>query len=333
MKLGVALSGGGVRGAAHIGVLKALEEENIKIECISGTSAGSIVASLYSIGYTADEIEDIFLKFEKKIVDLDWRKILPFIMDLFRLKKRGERERLSIVDIDYLGIITFFITLLLRKPNKIDGFVKGNIVENIVYKYSKNKNAEHISQTQIPLAIPTVDINTAQLVIFVSQSIYFKNDDKSVYIDDALISEAVRASSSFPVVFKPKMIRGRRLVDGGIKDNVPANVLKEMGANKILAVNLGYAGNTRNDIDNIFEIASQSIDIMSYQISKFKLEGIDYVLKPKIYDVKLLETHRISECIERGYIAAKKEMPKIKTSLLLRPDFGNQKTKTQFIVT
>lgn len=331
MKLGVALSGGGVRGAAHIGILKALEEEGVHIDYISGTSAGSIVASLYSVGYTPDEIKEIFLKYDRKIVDMDLVKIFSYLIDILLLR-RSIGERLSIIDVDYLGIMAFFVNMILRRQSRIDGFIKGNIIENLVYEYCKRKNITYIKQTKKPLAIPAVDINTAQLVMFVSNASHFKTNERTVYIDDVFVSEAVRASSSFPLVFKPKMLRGRRLVDGGIKDNVPAWVLKEMGADKVLAVNLGYAGCTREEIDNIFEIAFQSIDIMSYQISKLKLKDIDYVFKPKIYDVKLLETHRIGECIERGYSMAKKEMPQIKSALSVKSNFvNNKKAVSKFI--
>lgn len=172
-----------------------------------------------------------------------------------------------------------------------------------------------MQDVKIPLAIPAVDINSAETVMFVSCKVPCDDIPHMIFIDDACIWEAVRASTSFPVVFKPKMLTGRRLVDGGISDNVPVKVLKKMGADRILAVNLGYAGHPKEDIDNIFEIASQSIDIMGYKLSRYKLIGADYVFKPKIYDVTLLETSRIQECIDRAYIKAKKEIPKIREAL------------------
>lgn len=305
MKIGLSLSGGGVRGAAHIGVLKALEQEGIPVGLIAGTSSGSIVAALYAAGYSAKELENIFLNFESGIADFDWSKSIPFFVDLILIKK----------GFTFLGVFMFIISCLLKRNRKVDGFLRGDIIENAIYKYCKEKDALSIKQSKIPLAIPAVDINTAQTILFVSNRTLLKDTKDLIFLDDVVTSEAVRASCAFPVVFKPKMFRGRRLVDGGITDNIPVDVLKKMGADKILAVNLGYSGQTNEDVDNIFEIASQSINIMAYQISKYKLADVDYEFKPQIYDVKLLETERIRDCIDRGYIGTKKALPEIKKAL------------------
>lgn len=317
MKIGVALSGGGIRGAAHIGVLKVFEEAGIPINMISGTSAGSIVGALYASGYTAREIEEIFLRFDKGIADFDWGKLVPFAVDLLLFKRSQDREKLNLVDFDFIGLAIFAGNWILRRKGKIDGFVKGNVIERTVKEYCNRKKVYTIRDVVIPIAIPAVDINTAQTVMFISNKSFLKDTNDTVYIDDADISEAVRASAAFPVVFKPKMFRNRRLVDGGITDNVPTKILKDMGADKVFAVNLGYAGQTKAEIDNIFEIAAQSIDVMAYNLSKIKLKDADYILKPGIYDVRLLEADRIKECIDRGYLAAKKALPDIRKALAI----------------
>ena len=312
MKIGLALSGGGVRGAAHIGVLKALEEGGIPIHMISGTSAGSIVATLYAGGYTPREIEEIFLRFGHRANDSHWEKFCKMMTEIFLFKSREGRFNQNIADVDLWGMLAFCFNWLLTRRGKIDGLIKGNMIEGIVREYCCERKAHLIRDAQIPLAIPAVDINSAETIMFVSDKSLF-NDSKHIkYVDDAYLWEAVRASIAFPGVFKPKMFRGRRLVDGGISDNVPTKVLEDMGADKILAVNLGYSGRPEEDIDNIFEIAAQSIDIMSYQISRLKSSNADYVFDPKIYDIKLLQVSKIQECIDRGYLAAKKEIHKVR---------------------
>jgi len=320
MKIGLALSGGGIRGAAHIGVLKALEEAGIRIDMISGTSAGSIVAALYAVGYTPREIEKIFLQFDGSgLADYDIKKVIPFFIDFLLLKRCCERKKKNLIDIDFVGLLAFIGNTILHRNAKIDGFVKGNVIEKAMYHYCNERDACHIKDTKIPIAIPAVDINSAEKIMFVSNKEYFRHTkDDTIYIDDVLLSEAVRASSAFPVVFKPKMYKGRRLVDGGVRDNVPTRVLKQMGTDRILAVNLGYSGQLKEEVDNIFEIAMQSMSIMAYQMTKHSLADADYVFKPEIYDVKLLEADRIQECIDRGYLAAKKAMPAIREALSIK---------------
>ncbi len=318
MKVGVVLSGGGVRGAAHIGVLRALEESGIPIDVISGTSSGSIVACLYSAGYTPDEIEDIFFNVCRKSGDVKWLSFLPVFLNFVMIKTNKLHSKTNIIDIDLRGIIFFLINLLLMRKDKIDGFLKGDALESVINKYLDNKKVNYLRDTNIPLAIPTVDINNAQTVMFVSSKHGLKDTKHCIHIDDALVWEAVRASSAFPVIFKPKIFRGRRLVDGGLKDNVPVDIVRQMGANKVLAVNLGYSGQTKDEIDNILEIAAQSVSIMSYQLFKYKYNGANYVLNPEIYDVKLFETSKIKECIDRGYKVTKREMYDIKNALNIR---------------
>lgn len=283
MNIGIALSGGGIRGAAHIGILRALEEKNIKPSMISGASSGSIVASLYAMGYTLDEIEKIFSKLSKNLIDFDLK-----------------------------GFVRFLTGMAFKKNIKIDGLIRGEIIERILRQLTLYRKFEKMSDIKMPLAISSVDINTSEIVMFTSERLY---DNRIIYNSDAKIWEAVRASISFPLVFKPKFIGKRRLVDGGVRCNIPAKVLKKMGADKVIAVNLGYCGEHHKDIDNIFEIVSQTIDIMTYSIFECDNKDIDYILKPRIYDMKLLEVDRIDECIERGYHYTKSIIPELKYRL------------------
>lgn len=309
MVLGLALSGGSVRGMSHIGALRALEEEGLKPDMIAGTSAGSIVASLYATGMTVDQIE-----------------------------KNVFRFALCSIDIDLLGILEGMLNLgpLFKGRPVLDGLIKGRRIERIMYKLT---GAKKMYQTKIPLAITATDVSDGTLVVFVSKKLHSYSKD-IIFWDNALISEAVRASIAIPFIFKPKVmnIHGRRvrLVDGGVVNNLPVDILRMMGATKIIGINLGYSGDRQKGIDNIFEIGNQSIDIMSYQITKLrnKLEdvvelvfkGKPYfltgkrrhnvvVVNPHIYDVSLFEVNRIPECIERGYRAMKDRLPEVRRLL------------------
>lgn len=168
MKLGLSLAGGGIKGVAHIGALKAFEEENIKFEYISGTSSGSIVATLYASGYTADEIYSIFKKYINKIHYLDLVNVKRFFMNLFS----GN------------GIV-------------IDGLNSGENINNLINEVCNKKNVFNIKDIKMPLIIPAVNIVTEELYVF--SNCRFKNKTKDVkYINDIDIGKVVQASCSYP---------------------------------------------------------------------------------------------------------------------------------------
>lgn len=280
MEFGLALSGGGLRGGAHIGVLKALEEERLYPSWISGTSAGSIVAGLYTCGYSPKEIEEIALNFKKNIYDPD-----------------------------ITGIITSVFRLIIGKEPVIDGIIKGNRIEKIFKKLTKGRK---IKDSKIPTAITGVDINNGKTIYFVSNKKGLRNDKHNKYIDNVEIYKAIRASIAIPVVFQLSKVSALNLVDGGVTDSLPGKVLKLMGAKRVIGVNLGYSGQMRKNIDNFIEVGGQSLNILEYQITSLKNTHTDLVLNPHIYDVGLNDFEKTPECIERGYKAAKKNMYKIK---------------------
>ncbi|NLU37205.1 MAG: patatin-like phospholipase family protein [Clostridiales bacterium] len=280
MKFGLALSGGATRGAAHIGALKAMAEEGMYPSWISGTSAGSMVAALYACGYNAQEMEEIAVSLNK-----------------------------SIYDTDYPGIFFGILQWILTGDTNWDGVMRGRKLESLMRKLTAEK---YIWESRLPLAITSVDINTGRTVFFVSSKEKLRDDNDVLYIDDVHIYKAVRASIAIPVIFKPIVIQGMKLVDGGVTDNLPSDILRKMGADKVIGINLGYSGQRRDEISNILEIGSQTIDIMSYRMTKLKTTKADLVINPHIYDVGMLETHRIPELIERGYQAVKDNLYTIK---------------------
>jgi len=284
MRFGLALSGGGLRGVAHIGVLKALEEYRLRPSWISGASAGSIVAGLYAYGYSPNQMEELALNLDRRYIDPD-----------------------------VCGIVYGVLQLVMGKEPITDGIIKGKYLERFFNKLTKGA---HIREVKIPLAISAVDINTAKTIMFVSSKEKMPPDDHHTqYIDDVYLYEAIRASIAIPVIFKPMFIQNMRLVDGGVTENLPIDVLRKMGAKKILGVDLGYSGQIRKGVNNIFEIGSQAIDIMAYQITRLKSEGIDFILRPGIYDVSLSDVDKIPEIIKRGYEATIENIKMIKKAL------------------
>ena len=280
MELGLALSGGGVKGAAHIGVLKALEEAGIKISSISGTSSGSIVAVLYACGYSSNEIYYIFKKYCKCITDYD--KLIPFKV---------------------LG------TLVTGKI-KLKSLAKGNNIEYIIHNMCCKKGKIDICQLNIPCAIPAVDIVDGKIVYFCSRKInrnttYYDDVPEIVY--NGRLSSIVRASTAFPAAFSPKRIGKHLLIDGGTRVNSPVTILKDIieKGEKILVVYFEKIDNNRAP-SNIIDTALKSFDIMGHEINEYQIKQADYMLDIESSNVSLLDITKIDYMVTLGYRTTKK---------------------------
>ncbi|NLL69944.1 MAG: patatin-like phospholipase family protein [Epulopiscium sp.] len=284
MKLGVALSGGGIRGMAHIGVLKALEEEDIQIDSISGTSAGAIIAGLYAYGYSAVEIEKLVHHSINGIIDVNYRGILTSLLNFKDLKTRG-----------------------------LSGLIKGERLEDL---FKKLTNDCWICDTQIPIAIPAVGVHNGVTYYFSSRKIHFIGQKHKQGIQNIKLYEAMRASMAFPALFVPKKLHrwGQEvwLMDGGVTDNLPISILMELGAQKVIGVHLGYNGRIMKEVDSFIEIGEQALSIMMYyrekEFYKQTTKNI-YILNPEIWNVSLLQIKSIQQCIDQGYQSMKVHLP------------------------
>ena len=283
MKIGVALSGGGIRGIAHAGVLQALENNGISIDIIGGTSAGSMIASLYAMGYSPEEIYILFRKNASKIVGANSFPIIS-------------------------GIRSF----MHKNQVTLNGFRNGESIENLYDEMAKTKGIENISQIEMPLVIPSVDIMKSKEYIF-TNLIPAETEDKGQYITDISVGKAVRASSSFPAVFNPCNIKKHAVMDGGALDNVPVNEVRKQGADKVLAVK--FDSDKVDENSNIMDIVMKTIDIMGNKIAEENLKKSDYVLNVYTDKVGLLDIKKLDKCFEYGYEAVIKNLDNIKKSL------------------
>ena len=288
MNYGICFSGGGIKGAAHIGAIKALEEENLKFNYISGTSSGSIIATLYAAGYSSDEMLKFLKKYAKKIKYVDPKNILILLINLF-----------------------------IKRKIVIKGFKEGTIIERLLNKELNKKNIKNISDIKKELLIPSIDINTGEINVFISKENRAKYLDNIIYINNVNIGKAVRASCSYPVVFSPCKIDGKQLVDGGLRENVPWKLTKEKGADKVLSIIFDEEKNKKNYCKNILEVASNSLGILCHEISNYDLEGADYLLKIKTEKVQLLDYKKIDELYLKGYEQTKNKIKEIKNKLNL----------------
>ena len=279
MKLGIALSGGGIRGIAHAGVLKALEDNDIKIDIIGGCSSGSMVASLYAMGYTPHYIYLLFKRYAKDIADLNTKPIISGLGHFFKCEK------------------------------VLSSLKDGEIIETVYNKLAIRRGIKNISQIQMPLVIPTVDITKSKEYVF-TNNIPQNVEDTSQYITDITIGKAVRASSSFPAVFNPCLMGEHTFMDGGALDNIPVNEVKKQGVDKVIAVK--FDADPVDENSNIMDIVMKTIDIMGNKISEESLEMSDLVLNVYTDKVGLLDVEKLDSCYKYGYKAVIENIDKIK---------------------
>lgn len=268
MKLGLALSGGGIRGIAHAGVLKALEENNIKIDAIGGTSSGSIISTLYAIGYSPYYIYILFKRYARDLVNQSSSTITS-------LK----------------GFVT-------NKKTEFAGFYSGEQIEKGFNEVALRKGIKNISEIKMPISIPAVDIQNSKEYIF-TNNIPENVEDKTKYITDISIGKAIRASSSFPVVFNPCESENHRFLDGGILNNIPAIEVRKQGVDKVISVN--FKADDINVQSNVMDIMMRAIDIMGNKISEENLNDSDMVLTIQTDKTGLLEIEKLDECYKYGY--------------------------------
>ncbi len=281
--LGLALGGGGLKGLAHIGVLQVLEENSIPISAISGTSAGSIVAALYASGLSPWRMQELAMQLEVK----------------------------DYIDYDIIAFAKFFWALLLPGVKaSLDGLIKGDKLEKLLYKWTRGKT---LAQSQIPISIIACDIDSGQEIIFTNQNMEVTGP--RLVIKEALLSEAVRSSTSIPATFVPLQFRGMQMVDGGVKEMVPVEVQKIMGADYILSVNLGRESYAEK-VTGITQIVSRSLNIMSYETSATaETLFADLVIHPRVKAVRLDDIEQAERIIRAGRRAAKAKIDEIKRGL------------------
>lgn len=283
-KLGIALGGGGLKGLAHIGILQVLYENKIPVSFIGGTSAGSIIAALLAAGISPHDMEKLVLELDKNdYIDYNLKGFLKYIFSLYIPEVKGT----------------------------LSGFIKGDKIEKLVYKMTGGKK---LDDAVMPLAIIACDIDSGREIIFSNQDL--KGINENITIErNAYLSQAVRASISIPVTFVPARFEGMQLVDGGIREIIPAGAVKGMGAEYVLSVNLGRALYDK-PVKGMEQIIKRTLSILVYETSGDILGYYsDMVLSPPVPEIGLGDIKKAGEIIRMGRRTMNKKLAELKAGL------------------
>lgn len=273
MKIGLALSGGGIRGAAHIGAIKALEENGISIEAIGGTSSGSIVSSLYAMGYNSEEMYNLFKYYAKTILAIGPRYLVNNVKD-----KSG-----------------FYL----------DGITSSKNISIAVQEAGEYKKIKTIEDLKTPIVIPTVDLITGKEYIFTNK----KELSGNQYIHEIKIGDAARASSTFPGMYGPFIYKQFQFIDGGVMNNLPVKEVKKLGEHKVIAIKFAVEHKKYNSIHNI---ALRALDVMNETIIQEQLESADYLLNLELKGAQVFNINKLDFCYQQGYLQTIEKMSEIK---------------------
>jgi len=276
-KIGLVLSGGGARGAAHVGVLKVLEEQRVPIDYIAGTSMGAIVGGLYASGVPLAELENL-------ITQTDWEGIFTDRIPRTRENYRGKSERRN-----YLTNLELDFHKGISLPK---GLIRGKRIELLLRSMTLNA-PEDFDAFPIPYRAVATDIASGEMVVLAHGD----------------LAQAMRASMAIPGAFAPVEIEGRLLVDGGVAQNLPVEVVKNMGADMVIAVNIGTPLTKREDLDSFLAIVDQVTNILTNRNVAGELQKIaqrDVLIEPDLGQVGTASFDKMPDAVESGALAARR---------------------------
>ena len=302
-RIGLVLGGGGAKGAAHIGVLKVLEELKVPIDYIGGTSMGALVASMYASGMSPEEIE-------RTVTALDWDDLFtdsPPRSEIDFWRKRDDYTILSALE---LGVKNGS----LRTPlSVIAGQKTGLLFETILMPVS---NITDFDKLPTPYRAVASDLETGDTVVLKS----------------GRLADAARASMSVPGVFPPVEVNGRFLSDGGIVRNLPVDVVRDMGADIIIAVDVGQNLPSREKLVSPMAIANQMVDIMIKENVKTQIDELeknDIFIHPDLGTISSGDFKRGKEAIERGLQATRLKEGELRRLSVSEQEYAPYRAKHQ----
>ena len=273
-RVGLVLSGGGARGITHVGVLKVLEEARVPVDLIVGTSMGAIVGGLYASGMDAAELE-------REVLAIDWGDVFERREPRQLLSQRRKEEDFELSPVLVMG----FRDGEFRLPT---GAVSTRALEMLLRRYTlPTRHLENFDRLPTPFRAVATDMETGQPVV----------------MDRGDLAAALRASMSVPGVFSPLEVGGRILGDGGLVNNLPVNVARQMGADIVIAVNIGTPLAGREALGSLLGITTQMVNILTeqnVQASIATLTPQDLLLLPALGPLTSGDFQRAPELVKIG---------------------------------
>ena len=280
VKVGLVLSGGGAKGYAHVGVLKVLEENGIRVDYIAGTSMGAIIGALYASGYNAEELDSIL-----------------HVHDFSTLTKdEVPREAYSFYQKENKGKYAISLPINKWKIGLPRSISNGQNIFNLFSQLTEHVHqVEDFSKLPIPFFCIATDLETGEKVI----------------LDHGFLPEAIRASSSFPSVYAPVEIDGRILVDGGLVDNYPIELLKAKEVDYIIGVNVQGKLRNRDELNSVPKVLKQIAGYQVYEGMEKKIEMTDLYLRPEVLEYGEFSFEATDKLIEAGETEAMEHLDEI----------------------
>ena len=305
-KIALVLSGGGAAGVAHVGVIRELERMGIRPDFVTGTSMGAVVGGLYASGFTPDDLE-------RAVTEVDWTRILDDASERDLIQPRRRDSRL-----DELSVLPDLpVGLGPEGPQISAGLVDGVKLTLILHELTFHADGiRDFDELPIPFRAVATDLLTAETVV----------------LSEGDLSSAMRASMSIPGFFPPVKIDGRVLVDGGVTNNLPIDVAREMGADIVIASFIPPSLATEEDVQSLTGALGQSMAIFIHARSRFLISTLgadDVLLRPGVEDVGMLAFDEAPDTLIAGAAAvqaqsaALERLASARLPLTPRPEIGD----------
>ncbi|HEY6348393.1 MAG TPA: patatin-like phospholipase family protein [Candidatus Angelobacter sp.] len=298
-KIGLVLEGGGALGLAHVGVIEWLEENHIPVDYIAGTSMGGLIGGMYAMGYSPKEIRDT-------VALIDWDAVLYDRIDYGDLPFRRKQDRRT-----YPNTLAFGLRKGFRLPEGFNaGHRVGLILDNITRDYSSLQNFDDLPT---PFRCVGVDMTTGTKDVFGSKHVA----EKETVLAEGPLSQALRSTMSLPGFFSPVRGGGKELyIDGGILDNLPVEVVQNMGAEIVIAVHLDKGSfDPAKDI-SLLDVVFRTITVMvssneNASLARLKKDKDDFEVDVPLQDFKSSDYEKRDKLREQGRLAAEANLKKL----------------------